>query len=407
VGDLPERFVHGSLVGDSLSTVTPSNTAAFSIASSSFFNPIPSDPGCESPKVSDRILRFERNPLIRPEDVHASLPEATVECVLNPGAFFHQGKICLLMRVAEGVPGDEYYARSLVIEKDGVVRSREFSRSDPEFYIPIIGSKEDPRVFYYKDVMYLTTLSHLRLAKSDDGINFKIEDSPTLIGEGPLETFGIEDCRVTQIEETYYITYTAVSKSGVAVGLRSTKDWLKFTHHGIILPPDNKDCSLFPAKIGKLYYAIHRPMIGADVGRVIWISQSPDLTHWGNHMPLMEARPGQWDSERIGGGDSPIYTPNGWLEIYHGVDKNHHYRLGAVLLDLDNPTRVLARSDEPIMEPAMDYEQNGFFGNVVFTNGVLHDERTRSLLIYYGASDTVICGARISLDVVFDSLRYY
>jgi predicted GH43/DUF377 family glycosyl hydrolase len=109
-----------------------------------------------------------------------------------------------------------------------------------------------------------------------------------------------------------------------------------------------------------------------------------------------------WDSARVGAGCSPIRTAKGWLAIYHGADETHRYCLGALLLDLKDPSRVISRSHSPIMEPAEDYELNGFFGNVIFTNGqlVIGDK----LKLYYGASDAVICGADLSISAILDSL---
>jgi predicted GH43/DUF377 family glycosyl hydrolase len=110
-----------------------------------------------------------------------------------------------------------------------------------------------------------------------------------------------------------------------------------------------------------------------------------------------------WDAARVGAGAAPIRTPEGWLEIYHGATVNPtRYCLGAMLLDLEEPWKVLARSTEPIMEPITDYERVGFFGNVVFTNGQLVDGD--ELTIYYGASDSVICGARFSIDEILRTL---
>jgi predicted GH43/DUF377 family glycosyl hydrolase len=134
----------------------------------------------------------------------------------------------------------------------------------------------------------------------------------------------------------------------------------------------------------------------------MWIAESPDLVHWGNHRCLAHTRPGKWDSARLGAGAAPVRTTEGWLEIYHGADPDNRYCLGALLLDLEQPWKVLARSEEPIMEPSFDYEQNGFFGKVVFTNGHVVDGDT--LTIYYGASDSVICGARLSIQQILQSL---
>jgi beta-1,2-mannobiose phosphorylase / 1,2-beta-oligomannan phosphorylase len=138
-------------------------------------------------------------------------------------------------------------------------------------------------------------------------------------------------------------------------------------------------------------------------GNYIWIAESPDLVHWGNHKCVATSRKDKWDSARVGAGAAPILTPEGWLEIYHGANDNHRYCLGALLLDLKDPSTVLARSEEPIMEPIADYETTGFFGNVVFTNG--HIVEGDKIRMYYGASDEVICGAELSINEILNSLK--
>jgi len=149
---------------------------------------------------------------------------------------------------------------------------------------------------------------------------------------------------------------------------------------------------------------LHRPSSPELGGNYIWIAESPDRIHWGNHQLLATTRPGKWDSARLGAGAAPIRTEKGWLEIYHGATKENRYCLGALLLDSNDPSKVLARSEEPIMEPIMEYEKTGFFGNVVFTNGHLVDGDT--VTIYYGASDEVICGAEFSINEILQSLNY-
>ena len=138
-------------------------------------------------------------------------------------------------------------------------------------------------------------------------------------------------------------------------------------------------------------------------GNHIWIGKSPDLIHWGDHRCAVKTRPGMWDSARVGAGASPVYTPEGWLEIYHGADEQNRYCLGAVLFDLNDPTSVIARSWEPLMEPNMEYERAGFFGGVVFTNGFVADGDL--LTIYYGAADEVVCGATFSIQEILATLR--
>jgi predicted GH43/DUF377 family glycosyl hydrolase len=355
-------------------------------------NPLPRSTGYDSGLAE----RLAENPILRPEDITPSHPGLRVECLLNPAAFRHEGKDWLLLRVAER-PQQRTGITSFPVIEDGRIEIREFPSNDPRF------DGQDPRVITFDGDDYLTTLSHLRLVSSTDGIHFREEkDHPPLIGEGPHESFGIEDCRVAVIDGVYYLTYTAVSPNGVAVGMRSTRNWRSFRHHGIILPAHNKDCALFEKKVGGKFHALHRPSSPEIGGNYIWIAESEDLAHWGNHRCIARTRPGMWDSARVGAGASPIATEHGWLEIYHGADASNRYCLGALLLDRDDPGRVLARSQEPIMEPTCGYEQVGFFGNVVFTNGHLVDGD--NLQMYYGASDSVICAARFSIRAILASL---
>src|SRR5579875_1119371 len=343
------------------------------------------------------VKRFESNPILRPRDVKPSLEGLEVTCLLNPGAFRFRGKTWLLLRVAERPRQKVGFISTPVLDTEapGGIRLLEIPLHDPDL------TYNDPRAFKYKGQTYLTTLSHLRLASSEDGVSFQVAESPTLLGQGVLESFGIEDCRVTEIEGRFYLTYTAVSPYGVGVAMSSTTDWEHFTQHGMIIPPTNKDCALFPEKIGGYYYILHRPSSIGIGGQYMWISRSPDLLHWGEHECLAMTRPGWWDSARIGAGASPIRTSAGWLEIYHGADEQNRYCLGAMLLDVENPAKLIARSQEPLMEPLVDYEKTGFFGNVIFTNGMVVDGN--QITLYYGASDEVVCGATVAISELLRS----
>jgi beta-1,2-mannobiose phosphorylase / 1,2-beta-oligomannan phosphorylase len=348
--------------------------------------------------MPDLARRFDSNPILRPKDVPPSRADFEITCLLNPGAFTYRGRTGLLMRVAERPRPEEGWVSTPIRDpeaQDGI-RIVRIRRDDPDLDF------RDPRGFNYKGKHHLTTLSHLRLAWSDDGRKFTAEPQPALVGEGAHETFGVEDCRVTEIEGRYWLTYTAVSPNGVGVGMASTADWRSYTRHGVIVPPQNKDCALFPQKIGGAYFALHRPSGQGLGGNYIWIARSPDLLHWGDHRCLVRTRPDSWDEGRVGAGAAPILTDRGWLEIYHGANRKDRYALAALLLDRDDPMRVLARSREPIMEPTAAYELTGFFGNVVFTNG--HVVNGDTVTVYYGASDEVICGAQMSIQEILKSL---
>jgi predicted GH43/DUF377 family glycosyl hydrolase len=343
-------------------------------------------------------FRFEENPIISTGDIRPSTDGMKVECVLNPGVFTFEHKTWLLLRVAERPYQTDGYVSFPIIEANGEINILTFAVNDPELDL------SDARSIRYKGKMYLSTLSHLRLVCSNDGkIFYEPTDRETKIfGQGKLESYGIEDCRVSLIDGKYYLTFTEVSDNGVGVGLMITEDWVHFNRKGMIIPPHNKDCALFDELISNKYFCLHRPS-GVDLGgNFIWIASSPDLLHWGDHRCIMQTRPGMWDCARIGAGASPIKTDAGWLAIYHGADFSHRYCLGAVLLDINDPSIVLARSVEPVFEPQAPYELTGFFGNVVFTNGHIVDGDL--IHMYYGASDEVICGATLSVSHILSTL---
>jgi predicted GH43/DUF377 family glycosyl hydrolase len=347
--------------------------------------------------VTDIARRFDQNPLLKQKDIKASNTAMKVECLLNPGVFRFDNKIWLLVRVAERPEQLDGQVRVAIYNGKDEIEIIKFSKNDPNLDL------SDSRVISYKGKSYLTTLSHLRLVCSDDGKKFFEPGlySP-IFGNGILESYGIEDCRITEINGTFNLTYTMVSSFGVGVGLIQTRDWKKFDRKGMILPPHNKDCAIFNEQIKGKYYALHRPSSAQLGGNYIWLAESSDLLHWGSHKCIATTRSMMWDSERIGAGAAPIKTSKGWLAIYHGANQKHRYCLGALLLDLDDPSRVIARSEQPIMEPTASYELTGFFGNVVFTNG--HVIEGDMITIYYGASDEVICGAEFSIKEILNSL---
>lgn len=345
----------------------------------------------------DIAKRFPENPILRPADLKPGIKGMEIVCLLNPGVFRFENKIWLLLRVAERPSQIQGKISFPIYNEKGVIEVLSFDIDDPDL------DATDPRVINYKKKDYLTTLSYLRPVCSDDGVHFyEPEGYAPIFGKGELETFGIEDCRVATLEGEFCLTFTEVSEFGVGVGLIRTNDWKNFRREGMIIPPHNKDCAVFEEKINGKYYALHRPSSPELGGNYIWLAQSPDLVHWGQHKCIATVRQGMWDSVRVGAGGAPIRTEKGWLEIYHGANQQHRYCLGALLLDINDPTKVLARSIDPIMEPNMPYEQTGFFGNVVFTNG--HYVEGDQVNIYYGASDEVICGARFSISEILSTL---
>lgn len=245
------------------------------------------------------------------------------------------------------------------------------------------------------------------LGRSKDGYDFNIEARPVMAPatEGPMaryEVAGVEDPRVTIIEGRIYVVYTAFSGCGPLMALATTEDFLHYERLGVISEPGNKDGMLFPRKVGGRYVRLDRP-IGHGVGS-IWVSFSPDLLHWGDSRIVICPRQGYWDSYRVGGSAVPIETEDGWLEIYHGTKMTSGgpiYRAGVVLLDLEDPSVVIGRSDVPILAPRTDYERIGDINNVVFASGAIV-EPDGEVKVYYGAADTAICVATAPLDELID-----
>jgi len=250
--------------------------------------------------------------------------------------------------------------------------------------------------------------SFFALARSRDGRRFAVDPSPCMLpaATGPWlqwEEHGIEDPRLTVLEGRAYVLYTAVGPYGHRIALADTEDYRHYRRLGMISGPGNKDGVLFPEKVNGLYARLDRP-IGKGVGSV-WVSYSPDLIHWGRSAFVFGPRARYWDSYRVGASAPPILTEHGWLEIYHGVKMTSAgpiYRIGAVMLDRDDPARVLGRCLPPLLSPREEYERVGDVGNVVFACGAIVED-DGEVKVYYGAADTAICVATAPLDDVIAS----
>jgi predicted GH43/DUF377 family glycosyl hydrolase len=249
--------------------------------------------------------------------------------------------------------------------------------------------------------------SYFALARSNDGFHFEVDDKPVLLPAkdgifAKYESHGIEDPRATFIEDAFYVFYTAVSEYGYRIALAKTNDFLTYERIALVSPPGNKDGVLFPEKINGMYARLDRP-IGQGVGS-IWISYSKDLYSWGDAKVLITPRSGYWDSFRIGASVPPIRTDKGWLEIYHGTKMTSAgpiYRTGTVLMDLEDPAKVIARCDVPLLSPREDYERIGDVGNVVFPCGAIVEPHGE-VKLYYGAADTCLCVATATMEEILD-----
>lgn len=306
--------------------------------------------------TEELFKRYKNNPILTP-----SQWPYKVNSVFNPGATIYDNKILLMVRVED-----------------------------------------------------MTGHSHLCKAVSSDGYtNWKIDKEPTLYpkpDDFPEEIYGLEDARIVKLEEDniYSIVYTSYSENGPLVSLATTTDFETFRRYGVIMPPDDKDASLFPRKFNGRWMLVHRPSpTSYMLGSHIWISHSKDLKHWGDSSVLIAARRGSWwDAYKVGLGPQPIETTEGWLMIYHGVKTTAAgalYRLGLVLLDLDDPSKVIKRCNEWVFGPKELYERIGDVPDVTFPCGVI--VKGDELIMYYGAADTTVAVATGSIKEILDFIR--
>jgi len=254
-------------------------------------------------------------------------------------------------------------------------------------------------------------LSHLTVARSRNGVSdWRIDPLPTLPADPenhPEEIWGIEDPRITRVEELdlWVVLYTAYSRGGPLVSMATTRDFRTFERKGVVMPPEDKDAALFPVRFNGRWAMLHRPVPRCPgIGAHIWISFSPDMKHWGDHQIILPARSGGWwDANKVGLSPPPLQTDKGWLILYHGVRETASgciYRLGLALLDLWEPTRLLARADEWVFAPEESYEIVGDVDKVVFPCGwVAEGDHLR---IYYGGADKCIATAEARISELLE-----
>jgi|SRR5580658_87442 predicted GH43/DUF377 family glycosyl hydrolase len=307
----------------------------------------------DGPHQVELIRRFAGNPILSPEDFADD-----ISAVFNPAAAVVDGQTLLLVRVE-----------------------------------------------------HRTGKSSLAVATSPNGLDdWRVEPERGLIpqADNPDELFGVEDPRITQIGNEYFVVYTGLSADGPLVCLAKTKDFKNWERLGVAMRPDDKDAALFPVTFGDRWAMLHRP--ATSRGSHIWLSYSPDLTHWGGSRIVLTARKGGWwDNHKVGLGPPPLLTKDGWLMCYHGVRATAAgliYRAGLALLDKDDPAKVLARGHEWVLGPHEPYERQGDVGHVVFPCGWILRDDGDTLHIYYGAADTVVCAAQASLSSLLTHLGH-
>ncbi|HET8660952.1 MAG TPA: hypothetical protein VFM55_18395 [Micromonosporaceae bacterium] len=257
-------------------------------------------------------------------------------------------------------------------------------------------------------------ISHLTVARSPDGFTgWQVDPQPLIAGSEHDHTsrWGVEDARVTHVQDLggWLVAYTAYGPEGPCVALAVTGDFRSVEQLGVVMPPEDKNACVLSRRVDGQFILFHRPVSSMSGRADVWLSRSVDLRSWTTPEPVFGARSGPWwDAARIGLGPPPIETPHGWLGFYHGVKhmvNGSIYRVGVVLLDLENPSRVLRRGDDWVFSPRAPYEMSGDVPNVVFPTGLVHDPGTDELRLYYGAADTSIAVATATMSDVLDYVQ--
>ncbi len=291
-----------------------------------------------------KLQRLSDKPILEPKPHH----NWEAAAVFNTAAFFHNGLVHLIYRATD-------------ITSNG------------------------------QQGKYINSLGY---AVSADGIHFNRLENPILVNDVPQELRGPEDPRIVEMNGLFYMMYTGYGgrfDADYRISLATSQNLINWERQGVMLDEPNKDASLFPEKINGKYVMFHRR--SPD----IWIAYSDDLETWTDHQRVMgPVKDSDWESTKIGLAGPPLKTPQGWLMIYHGVGGDpRKYSLGIALLDGNDPSQVIARQLEPILEPELDWEINGFVPNVVFSCGqIVMGDR---LIVYYGGADHVIGAAGVSM----------
>lgn len=240
-------------------------------------------------------------------------------------------------------------------------------------------------------------INSLGYAVSKNGVDFNRLEKPILTNDNAQESRGPEDPRIVKIDGTFYMMYTGFGgryDGDYRICFATSKNLIDWNRQGIVLDEPNKDASLFPEKINGQFVMFHRRPPD------IWLATSTDLAAWSNHLPIIPINEdSKWENIKVGIAGPPIKTSVGWFLIYHAVDKNMVYRLGALLLDLNEPRTVINRQKDPIFEPTLDWELYGHVNNVVFSCGqvVMDDE----IYVYYGGADNAIGLAKMNYEDIY------
>ena len=251
-------------------------------------------------------------------------------------------------------------------------------------------------------------IPHIYLGRSKDAVHWEFESERIQFTDKNGELFMPKyayDPRLIKVEDTYYIMWCQ-DGYGATIGIAQTKDFKTFVRLENPFLPYNRNAVLFPRKINGNYVMLSRP---CDNGHTafgdIFLSESPDMEFWGCHRHVMGRSENWWENLKIGGGAAPIETDKGWLLFYHGVVNTcngYVYSIGAAILDINEPSRVLHRCKNYILAPEEWYEERGFVPNVCFPCATLTDAETGRIAIYYGCADSYVGVAFTTVQDIWD-----
>jgi beta-1,2-mannobiose phosphorylase / 1,2-beta-oligomannan phosphorylase len=363
--------------------------------------------------------------LITPEDIKPSSNKFEVLGVLNPGVVrINNKKIVMYVRVIEKLKKHEdknyFYSPRFAGKKDFRIVIDKFKKNT-------VKHSSDVGFDFIDGTKRLTYLSHLRRVLLDEtGFKIlKIEQKPSFYGSKTDSELGVEDPRITKIEDMYYMTYVGLGRNeNISTNLAFSYDCVEWIKKGVIFGEQDKDVILFPEKINGKFAAFDRPEgTFAFTPPHMWVAYSKDLQYWGKLKPLVFTK--HFNFSRSGAGPPPIKTNQGWLVIFHGVTKSipgglvnsikkffkihieekETYAVWAALFELTNPRKLIAKSSKPILVPKKAENLSFEDKMVIFPTGVVHDLDKKHILLYSGLGDISIGVQKIAMDDLMKALE--